>query len=430
MRIYTLLVFLAICLSQGSNAFAQTSLSGKVTDGAKTLPVATVSLLNSNDSSWIKTTLTDDTSGFSFKDVTAGKYLITATSIGYETAMLPVTLTAPGENNYVIMLHKQSTSLQEVTVAGKKPFIEMSLGKTVVNIESSPVTASTNALDLMRRLPGISVDMNGNITMQGKKGVLVLIDDRPTYLSGDDLAAYLKTITADDAAQIELITQPGAKYDASGNTGIINIKLKRNKKQGLNGNVTLSYGNAVHFNRNESFLINYKKNKLSLSLSASDMEAIGFADWKETRYYLDETTGNATSASIIHSTPKERFSNTASRLRADYTQFDLGKAWKAEGYINYFSKGRQSLINTFSGNTYMEFAASKKINDRFTIRTEFNDPLYLYRISIHINTGDYRSDAQFRYASQLFTLAATYNFGGKQASERQSKAMDEANRIK
>ena len=314
-----LIVF--IC-AYGNLLGQEAAISGTVEASGIGLAGATVSLLKAEDSSWIKSAFTDDNGLFVFKAVSQGSYLITATSVGYESGTTSLTIKDNGEQKCTIPLQKQSKALEGVTVAAKKPFIEMSLGKTVVNIEGTTTTACSNVLDLMRRLPGISVDMNGAISMQGKQGVLVLIDDRPTYLSGDELAAYLKTITADEAAQIELITQPGAKYDASGDNGIINIKLKKNKKQGWNGTVTLLYGQGVYFHRDESFLISYKKNKLNLSLSASDMEAIGFADWQENRFYLDAQTGATTSTSLIHSGPKEIFTNTALRLNADYDLTD------------------------------------------------------------------------------------------------------------
>ncbi len=154
-----------------------------------------------------------------------------------------------------------------------------------------------------------------------KAGVLVLVDDRQTYLSGDDLAEYLKAMSADEVAQIELITQPGAKYDAAGNTGIINIKLKKNRKQGWNGSITLDYGRAKYFHREENMQISYKKDKLNLMLSANDMEAIGFADWQGHLYYKDNT-GNITGQSYTQSGPKERFSNTVLRGAIDYDWTD------------------------------------------------------------------------------------------------------------
>ena len=137
--------------------------------------------------------------------------------------------------------------------------------------------------------------------------MLVLVDDRPTYLSGEDLAAYLKTITADEIAQIELITQPGARYDAAGNGGVINIKLKKNKKEGWNGYVNGMYGEGIYFRREESFLLSYKKNKLNVSLNGSDLQGKGFADWNENLYYIDNQTGVVTAKSVVQSDVVERY---------------------------------------------------------------------------------------------------------------------------
>jgi len=317
-RIILYLTFI-LPFSSGTCAFAKNAtIKGNVKSAELYVGAASVTLLSAKDSSWIKSVITEDDGTFMFKELVPGKYLINASSIGYKMGSQIVDVKENKEYALEIELQKESTSLNEVAVTARKPFIEMSMGKLVVNIEGTATTGASSVIDLLRRLPGVTVDQNSNISMNGKTGVLVLIDDRPTYLSGDDLANYLKTISADETAQIELITQPGAKYDAAGNTGIINIKLKKNKKQGWNGNLMLSYGEGVYFHRNESLMLNYKKNKLNISLSGNDMEAIGFADWKQNMYYLDDQTGSVTGNSYLHSTEKERFSNTALRLSADY----------------------------------------------------------------------------------------------------------------
>ncbi len=319
MRLFTLLIFLA-CFSKG--IFAQTaSISVKVSAAGAPVDAATVSLLYAADSAWIRAEITDEKGMASFRGVALGKYIVTASFVGHKTGMQPIELIEAREYSSDIDLQKESTSLSEVAITAKKPFIEMGLGKTIVNIEGSAATTSSNVLELMGRLPGVLVDQNGAISMRGKNGVLILIDDRPTYLTGDDLAAYLKTITADEAAQIELVTQPGAKYDAAGNTGIINIKLRKNKKPGWNGNTSLSWQQGVYYNRSESFMLNYKKNKLNILLNGSDMQAIGFAAWTQEMYYTD-AQGKVTGSNNSQSTPKEHFSHTTLRLGVDYSLSD------------------------------------------------------------------------------------------------------------
>ncbi len=319
MRLFTLIIYLTF-FSKG--VFAQTaSISVKVSAAGVPVDAATVSLLQTADSTWIMAEMTDGKGMASFHGVALGKYILTASYVGHKAGMQPIELIEAREYTSEIELEKESTSLGEVAITAKKPFIETAPGKTIVNIEGATATTSSNVLELMGRLPGVLVDQNGAITMRGKNGVLVLIDDRPTYLTGDDLAAYLKTITADEAAQIELVTQPGARYDAAGNTGIINIKLRKSKKPGWNGNASLSWQQGVYYNRSESFMLNYRKNKLNILLNGSDMEAIGFAAWTQEMYYTD-SHGNVTGSNINRSSPKERFSHTTLRLGIDYNLSD------------------------------------------------------------------------------------------------------------
>lgn len=148
-----------------------------------------------------------------------------------------------------------------VVVVAKKPFIQTMVDKTVLNVESRPTAAGQNALELLKASPGVVVDGNENIQMGGKMGVTVLIDGRNTNMSAQDLAQLLKTIEASNIKEIELITNPSAKYDAAGNAGIINIKLKKSITNGLNGNVAASYTQSTHARNNLNGAINFRKNK-------------------------------------------------------------------------------------------------------------------------------------------------------------------------
>lgn len=341
---------LLVCLLCPIMAAAQlATIIGTISDEKTTLSGATISLLKGADSSWLKTEISDDKGVFTFSQVSGGSYLLSATSVGYESVLVPIIVNESTSLPFNIQLHKSNNSLGEVAVTAKKPFIEMSLGKLVVNIEGTSTTAISTVLDLLRRLPGVSVDQNGNITMMGKAGVMVLIDDRPTYLSGDDLANYLRTITAEEVSQIELITQPGAKYDAAGNTGVINVKIKKNRKQGLNGNLTLSYGQGLYYNRHESLQVNYKKKKLNLSLGLTDMEAIGFADYLETLSYYNPATASLQAQTKVHSAPIEVFSNTALRLAVDY-QFSESTSSGVNCRSNYHPNINHGYINTSTTN--------------------------------------------------------------------------------
>ena len=128
-----------------------------------------------------------------------------------------------------------SKTLQEVNITARPPLVRMEQGKMIVDVAASVTNVGANVLEVLEKSPGVTVDRNGGIALQGKTGVVVLIDDKPTYLSGADLNNLLSSMNSAQVAQIELITSPGARYDASGNAGVINIKTKKTKEKGFNG---------------------------------------------------------------------------------------------------------------------------------------------------------------------------------------------------
>jgi iron complex outermembrane receptor protein len=315
---YKFILLLSACVCAHFAYSQSASIKGTVSGNSRPVPQATVSLLKSADSSLVKAELADDSGIYVIGNIEGGNYLLAVTAVGYEPYLRTATVKAGDINVHDVVLAPATTTMKEVAITARKPFIEVAMGKTVVNVESSTAVAGGTALELLRRLPGVSVDQGGNISMNGKAGVLVLINDRPTYLSGEQLATYLRTLTAAELSQLELITQPGARYDAAGNVGIINIKLRKLKKAGFNGNVTASYGQGIYANEYTTLLLNYRKDGLNLSLNATDQHAKGFADMVQNQYFSDPQTGSLLSTNNIHSTPTEVFSVSTLRLAADY----------------------------------------------------------------------------------------------------------------
>lgn len=318
MSIQRTLLLLILLISSWCTYGQSATVKGTISDNGNPVPQATVSLLKAADSSLVKAELADDSGNYSINTIDAGNYLIAVTTIGYVPYLQAITLKDGELVLHNVALKVATTTMKEVAITARKPFIEVGMGKTIVNVEGSSAAAGTTALELLRRLPGVSLDQNGTISMNGKAGVLVLINDRPTYLSGEQLASYLRTLSAAELSQLELITQPGARYDAAGNVGIINFKLKKIKKAGLNGSASASYGQGIYANEFTSLLLNYRKNKLNLSLSATDHHAKGFADMVQNQYFSDALTGQLLSMNSIHSTPVEVFSVSTLRLGADY----------------------------------------------------------------------------------------------------------------
>jgi iron complex outermembrane recepter protein len=158
----------------------------------------------------------------------------------------------------------QQQQLKEVKVVAKKKLVEQKIDKMVINVDAAVTNAGTTAMDVLEKSPGVQVDKDGNISLKGKQGVMVMLDGRPTYLSGTELANLLRGMESSQIEQIEIMTNPPAKYDAAGNSGVINIKTKKNKLKGFNGSASATIGQGKYSKMNESVSLNYRNNKINL----------------------------------------------------------------------------------------------------------------------------------------------------------------------
>ncbi|MBO9592376.1 MAG: TonB-dependent receptor [Niabella sp.] len=242
------------------------SISGNVTGtDEKPLEKASITLLNAKDSSVQMLTAADKTGKYRFNQLAAGTYLVMATNVGYaKSYSAPVTVDGKDATVHAIVLEKANTQLTGVVVTSKRPPVEVKAGKTVVNVDASPTNAGLNVLEILEKSPGVSVDADGNVSLKGKAGVLILIDGKQTYLNGTQLAAFLKSIQASGLDQIEIMTNPPAKYDAAGGAGVINIKTKKGVVKGMNGNVNLNYAQGFYPKYNGGANFNYRNNKINV----------------------------------------------------------------------------------------------------------------------------------------------------------------------
>ena len=178
--------------------------------------------------------------------------------------------------------------LSQVVVSSKKPLYEIKIDRTVVNVDASPANVGTNVIEVLEKAPGVNVDKDGNISLKGKNAVLVMIDGRPSYLTPADLFNYLKSLPSTAIDQIELMTNPPAKYDASGNAGVINIKTKKNKTMGFNGTYNASIGQGKYNRNSNSLNLNFRKNKFNIFSNISYSNWNGANEMKILRKYKDE----------------------------------------------------------------------------------------------------------------------------------------------
>ena len=260
--------FSARALAQNTN-----SIKGSIADKTDNkIESASVFLLKAKDSAVVKGEVTNKAGEFEFTMVPQGNYLLSVSAVGFEkyySAPLIVGAADAVQTIPVISLSPASKAMKEVVVTTTRPLIEQKADRLVVNVESSLTATGSTALEVLEKSPGVTVDKDGNISLKGKSGVMVMVDGRQTYLSAADLANMLRSMSSNQLDQIEIMTNPPAKYDAAGNAGIINIKTKKNKQAGSNGSLNLGYGQGMYPKFNSSFNYNYRKNKFNLFTNLS-----------------------------------------------------------------------------------------------------------------------------------------------------------------
>ncbi|NIG54282.1 outer membrane beta-barrel protein [Chitinophaga sp. Cy-1792] len=313
-----MLMFLMVASYAQQSAARNGKISVKISDNkGKPLPFANVLLRNSKDSSLIKGELSTETGACNFSEVANGSYYIQASQMGYNTFLSQAfTIDAAHKSINIdsISLAPLNKTLQTVNVTAQKPFIEHEPGKTVLNVESSPTAAGNTALDLIKRAPGVHLDNNENVILQGKS-VQVMIDGKLTYLSGEQLTNLLKTTPAENIAQIELMTTPPAKYDAAGNGGIINIKTKKGKLTGINGSVNGTYTQAYYPSGNVGANFNWRTEKFNLYGNGNLGRYRNHVDRVFHRTFEDSTGASALRQDI---TQRNRFDDNSYKVGLDY----------------------------------------------------------------------------------------------------------------
>jgi hypothetical protein len=257
------------------------------------LESAVISLFRSGDSTLIKTELTDDNGKIVLKNILQGNYYCVTSFAGYITDTTGSLILNSTSKEIGITLQSSANTLNEITVTTRKPFIQREQGKVLVNVDASPSNAGTSLLDVLEKSPGVTVDRNGTISLKAKQSVLILIDGKQTYLSGLDLTNMLASMSSSQVEQIELMTNPSARYDASGNAGIINIKTKKSKQKGFNGNITAAYSQGRYPKSNNSLVLNYRRGKINTFLTYSYNYNRYYSDLYAERKYTDEN-GNIT----------------------------------------------------------------------------------------------------------------------------------------
>jgi iron complex outermembrane recepter protein len=224
------------------------NVSGTLKDGKGSgIGKKSIALLKAADSSIVKIEVTEKDGSFVFENIKAGNFLLSFNEKGFEKKYFNAFTLAEGENKALgQLLVNVISNPQDIVVTARKPLIEVRADKMILNVENSINSVGSDALELLRKSPGVIVDKDDNLSLSGKNGVRIYIDGKPSPLSGTDLAAFLKNLQSSQIETIEIIKNPSAKYDAAGNAGIINIKLKKNKTIGTNGSINAGVMQGIY----------------------------------------------------------------------------------------------------------------------------------------------------------------------------------------
>lgn len=370
------------------------SISGKLAD-AKNNPVsyATVTLLRT-DMTVVNGDLSKDDGSFRIEPTGIGTFKLRIESIGIATKTIDVTVTAdaPDKKLGTIKVAEIENKLGEVSVVGEKPVMELKVDKKVFNVDKNTTTAGGSATDVLQNVPAVSVDADGNVSLRGKSGVTILIDGKPATMLGSDVASALQSLPAGSIENVEVITNPSAKYDAQGTTGIINIITKKDGRFGMNGSVTLGAGTRDKYNGNLS--LNVRKGKWSAFVNSS--------------FRINNTFNNV----ITHR--KDKDTSIGGDIRSYYTYEHVPRAFN--GTFN-------TIGATFDPNKYNSITVTQNINlMEFSFRD--NSDYYVYGNPDESGAAFFHQNRNSSFYGGPFSLSSAIDYKHKFKKKDEELSID------
>jgi outer membrane receptor protein involved in Fe transport len=320
-------------------------ITGTVQDRSSKKPMefATVQLLQVSDSSIIETTATDKKGKFVLDKIAAGNYILQFSFIGYEKTVMTVIVNQQKENIGIVEIGLSANNMGEVVVTARRSLLNTSIDRKVYNVTQDIMAQSGSASDILKNIPSVEVDIEGQVSLRGSADVIILINGRPSPLMGKTKAEVLQQLPANSIERIEVITNPSARYKPDGTSGIINIVLKKNTKSGWNGTTTINTGNSDRYNGGINF--NYKPGKLNIfsnynirqdsRLRLNNINRIYFDSTGKTQSYYKED-----SRSVAHP-----LGNIVT-IGADYTLSDHNSIGISGNY-HYRKQTRNDVVQKF-----------------------------------------------------------------------------------
>ncbi len=414
-------ILFVIVIALGIKSIAQVKngrISGTIIDGnTKTIESATITLQRAKDSSLAKMSVADKNGHFNFESVPDGKYFVSVTAVGHNKGFsetIEINTANPSVELRTIELVPAAKNLGAVTVTAKKPLVEQKLDRTIVNVEASITNVGNSALEVLEKSPGVTVDKDGNISLKGKQGVVVMIDGRPSYLSGADLAALLKNMPSSQLDQIEIMTNPPAKYDAAGNSGVINIKTKKNKQFGYNGSITSGYTQGRFARFNDGINFNYRNGKFNVFTSMNYSRNHRGEDLLITRNFRDANTKNLISIFDQNSAMTNQSHYYSGKVGLD---FSPGKKTTMGIVLSSYSNPHTwtSRTNTFIYDPNYNLVSQTKANSRNDDKWKNFSSNFNFRTVLDSNGQELTSDLdyiQYRSTSTQPLISSYYDNAG------------------
>lgn len=353
---------LAMLFTLFSQAQSTGSIKGEVADKDKTpQEFVNVVLYAAKDSSIVKTELTDKSGKFEMAGIKEGNYFIRTNFIGFSDYVSePFNLKAGEQYSAgAISLQPASNELGEVEVVYKKPLVEVHAEKTVFNVEGTINATGLDAMELLRKAPGVMLDNNENISVKGRSGIVVYIDGKLSPLTGDGLKALLKSMPSSDIESIEIITNPSAKYDAAGSAGIINIKLKKNKNVGTNGSLQLGYAVQMYSKYNGSITLNHRTTKWNVfgTYSHNQGKSWSFMDLdrlQDSTRYNQQTRNIGINTFHNFKAGADRYINEKNTIGVTLTGNVSDNEWQGNSHTDIYARNADFVTTLLDAKTLTE----------------------------------------------------------------------------
>lgn len=408
-----------VCTIFGTLCYAQVKEGGSTSVtviNEKQAPAegVTLQLLRVKDSGLVRSALTDKNGNAEVTNVPEGNYFFKISAVGYRPVLTKAFIIAPDQtlSAGVISMAEKAIALKEVAVNTTRPFIQKLSDRIVVNVDNSIISSGSSAMEVLERSPGINVDQNDIISLRGRNGVIIMIDGKPTPMSGADLANYLKGLPSSAIDRIDIITNPSSKYDAAGNSGIIDIHMKKDQRMGTNGTFTTGYGQGIYPKANIGSAFNYRNKKINIFGNYNYAYRIGLNHLLLDRNFFDN--GKYNGGDLKDNYSKSPVSSNTARIGMDYFP---GKktiiGFVINGNFNHYTRRNNNssiVLNTQKQplNTFKSFASNNDNNNNAVANINFKHTFD--------STGkELTADADYGvYKSRSLTVNSThyYNLDG------------------